>query len=359
MNSEKRVTIKDVARESGYSIATIHCALNGKPGVGDAARQQILDTAKRMEYEPNKVAASLNRKTYRVIAAFPEPVNGNQYYYNSVWKGVRECMDAMRDFKIELQELPYDEESTEELTGLIDSYEADGLLTSGYMDLKKRISVKHFTDKGIPVALIGDDRPDTGRLCCVQPNYEVIGRTLAELLMPRVGEDQAFLIMAGDSMWPSHYQIVEGFENYLREKGSVRHIYKIQNRENETEERYERLLRFLKNEKDIGGCFSVYARGSVLLGQALEESGRAGTLAAVGSDLFQENMDFLKRGVFTNLSIKNPYAQTYLAAKVLVEYLLKGTRPASDLINVGSEIVFQSSIPIFEKSWDSAINLFM
>ena len=30
MNSEKRVTIKDVARESGYSIATIHCALNGK-----------------------------------------------------------------------------------------------------------------------------------------------------------------------------------------------------------------------------------------------------------------------------------------------------------------------------------------
>ena len=41
MNSEKRVTIKDVARESGYSVATIHCALNGKPGVGDAARQQI------------------------------------------------------------------------------------------------------------------------------------------------------------------------------------------------------------------------------------------------------------------------------------------------------------------------------
>lgn len=41
MNSEKRVTIKDVARESGYSIATIYCALNGKPGVGDAARQQI------------------------------------------------------------------------------------------------------------------------------------------------------------------------------------------------------------------------------------------------------------------------------------------------------------------------------
>ena len=47
------------------------------------------------------------------------------------------------------------------------------------------------------------------------------------------------------------------------------------------------------------------------------------------------------------------------AAKILVEYLLKGTRPASDLINVGSEIVFQSSIPIFEKSWDSSINLFM
>lgn len=359
MNKEKRVTIKDVARETGYSISTIHCALNGKAGVGEATRQQILDIAKRMGYEPNKVAASLNRKTFRIVAAFPELTAGNRYYFASVWQGVRDCIKAMRDFKIELLEVTYDDEGTDDLTEKIDGYEFDGLVMAGYMDLKKRISVSHFTEKGIPVVLIGDDRPDTGRLCCVQPNHEVIGRILAELLIDRVPKDQAFLIMAGDSILPSHYQIVEGFESYLREKGSTRSIYKIQNREHETEKRYERLLRFLKDEKEIGGCFSVYARGSVLLGQALEESGRAGQLAAVGSDLFPENIEYLKKGVFTNLYLKNPYAQSYLAAKILVEFLLKGTRPAMDLLNVGSEIVFRSSIPIFEKGWDSSINLFM
>ena len=62
---EKRVTIKDIARETQYSIASIHCALNGKPGVSEEARQYIRETAQRMGYRPNSVAVSLKRKGSR------------------------------------------------------------------------------------------------------------------------------------------------------------------------------------------------------------------------------------------------------------------------------------------------------
>ena len=34
----KRITIKDIAERAGVSIGSVHCALYGKPGVGDATR---------------------------------------------------------------------------------------------------------------------------------------------------------------------------------------------------------------------------------------------------------------------------------------------------------------------------------
>ena len=37
----KRITIKDIAERAGVSIGSVHCALYGKPGVGDATRERI------------------------------------------------------------------------------------------------------------------------------------------------------------------------------------------------------------------------------------------------------------------------------------------------------------------------------
>ncbi|MGD8406206.1 MAG: LacI family DNA-binding transcriptional regulator [Anaerolineales bacterium] len=54
------ITIKDIARESGYSIATVSRVLNHSSyPVKDTVREKILETADAMNYRPNLVARSL------------------------------------------------------------------------------------------------------------------------------------------------------------------------------------------------------------------------------------------------------------------------------------------------------------
>lgn len=55
----RRVTIADIAREAGVSTSAVSYALNGRPGVGDARRQQIQALVASMGWRPNSAARSL------------------------------------------------------------------------------------------------------------------------------------------------------------------------------------------------------------------------------------------------------------------------------------------------------------
>ena len=348
----KRTTIKDIAGQAGVSLGTVHCALAGKPGVGDATRQRILSLARTLNYRPNAMAASLKRKTVTVAAAFPEPTGDNRYYFPFVWQGVRDYLHTQGDLKINLIELPHHKgtDLENELAGLLERDGLDGLLTSGFMDDFGQPPLSRFTGLDIPVALVGDDMPQSGRLCCVQPDYEVIGRTLAELLSRQIPRDGSILVCAGNASMPSHYLIVAGIDAYMRENGMKNPVYTIHNSRSDG----EKITRELERHADIAACVAVNARGSVMLGRALVDTGRAGKVIAVGNDLFEENVAFLRDGVFTNLLHKNQYHQARTAARLLVDHLLRGRSPDSEVTFVSSEVVFRSALPMYARGHLSA-----
>src|SRR3954466_10724705 len=58
----KMVTVRDIARESGFSIATVSIVLNEAPlsrYVSVATKRRIKDVAQRLGYSPNQYARSL------------------------------------------------------------------------------------------------------------------------------------------------------------------------------------------------------------------------------------------------------------------------------------------------------------
>ena len=63
-------TIKDIAKLSGYGIGTVSRVLNGSPLVKDETRRRIMETARRLNYRPNKFAKLLvtGRFTQSTIA---------------------------------------------------------------------------------------------------------------------------------------------------------------------------------------------------------------------------------------------------------------------------------------------------
>lgn len=348
---DRRVTIKDIATMAGVSLSTVHCALNGKRGVGEETRERILKIARQYNYQPNTVAASLKRKTIRVAAVFPGLTEENKFYFTYIWTGFRDYLQSMNDYNIEVIEVPFYNgvnNQADELSALLAHSKVDGLITSpGYMDGRCKKSLQHFVNKGIPVALVGEDLPQSGRLCCVQPNYFAIGQTVTELLVRQMPEGGGILVCAGDVLIPSHYKVLLGMEAYIEENHLQNQIYRVHS-EKLLKETKDHIARELADKEDIRGCFAVTARGSVLLGQVLEESHMAGRIPAIGSDMFDENIQNLRSGTFTNLFNKNPYSQAYTASKYLVEYILKGIKPPVNTVFTGSEVVFKSSLPMYE-----------
>ena len=59
---DKPATIKDIARELGISISTVSRVLRDKPDVNSETRQQVLQMAEQLDYQPNQVALSLVTK---------------------------------------------------------------------------------------------------------------------------------------------------------------------------------------------------------------------------------------------------------------------------------------------------------
>ncbi len=61
------VTIKDVAKASGYSISTVSYALNDSGNIPQSTKDKIWAVAKKMKYYPNAAARNLkNKKTYNI-----------------------------------------------------------------------------------------------------------------------------------------------------------------------------------------------------------------------------------------------------------------------------------------------------
>lgn len=69
----KNVTIYDVAREAGVSLATVSRVINGSSVVKPATRDRVLETIQRLDFKPNQIARGLaTSKTTTIAVVFPQ-----------------------------------------------------------------------------------------------------------------------------------------------------------------------------------------------------------------------------------------------------------------------------------------------
>ena len=63
------VTIEQVARRAGVSVATVSRTLNNSPAVKPATAQRVREAIEALHYVPNQSARNLRRNESRVILA--------------------------------------------------------------------------------------------------------------------------------------------------------------------------------------------------------------------------------------------------------------------------------------------------
>jgi LacI family transcriptional regulator len=65
--TEKRPTMKDVARLAGVSYQTVSCVINNIPVISEETRQRVLDAIQQLNYTPDASARSLRSGRSRII----------------------------------------------------------------------------------------------------------------------------------------------------------------------------------------------------------------------------------------------------------------------------------------------------
>lgn len=59
MQSDRQVTLKQIALEAGVSVMTVSRALRNQPSSASATRQRIQQIAERLGYRPNPLVSAL------------------------------------------------------------------------------------------------------------------------------------------------------------------------------------------------------------------------------------------------------------------------------------------------------------
>ena len=91
------VSMKDIARRCGVSVATVSKALNGLPDIGEETRQRVCTVAAEMGYMANSAARALKTKrTYNLGALFVDERRSglSHEYFSSILEGFKQEAEA-------------------------------------------------------------------------------------------------------------------------------------------------------------------------------------------------------------------------------------------------------------------------
>lgn len=349
----KKVTLKDISEQSGYSLVTVHRAINNKEGVSPEVREEILKLAERMGYTTNYIASALRRRQVNVAIVMPRDVNKQYFHY--IWEGYRAYAATISQYNLNILEYTYTLNNADEQLEVLNTlYYTKGHMLDGLLVTPEENStsieciINKFCGKGIAVVLADNDFKDSGRLCCIAPNDEYTGRLAAEFMNFALSEKKGtVLVVKGSDASLSHEYNIRGFANYLKEHKSGLDVLCIDGTESLAKIKDE-IKKVLQERKDIIAAYSVRARNTIPICEAAVESGRANELFIVGSDLFLESSEMLKKGILKVVVYKNPYQKGYTAFMTLFEHLIKGVDPKKDVLYVPISLILQNNIKFYE-----------
>lgn len=160
MKEGAALTMKDIARELGISVATVSRALKDSPRISKERREMIQAYAREHNFTPNVLAESLRHsrvQPQKVIGVIvPELVH---YYFDSILKGIEEEASA-HGYHIMVAQSGESYEREVKLCRSFYESKVCGIIVSQAKDTQQYEHFQRLIDSGVP--LVFYDRICTG-----------------------------------------------------------------------------------------------------------------------------------------------------------------------------------------------------
>ncbi|WP_028897463.1 LacI family DNA-binding transcriptional regulator [Prevotella sp. HUN102] len=160
MKEGANLTMKDIARELGVSVATVSRALKDSPRISLEKREEIKRYAREHNFFPNMLAETLRKSKVQPLKIIGVIVpKFAHYYFSSVLAGIEEEASA-RGYRIMVAQS--DEKYEKEVKICKSFYENKvcGIIVSQAKDTQKYDHFQYLINQGVP--LVFYDRISTG-----------------------------------------------------------------------------------------------------------------------------------------------------------------------------------------------------
>lgn len=145
------VTMEDIAREIGVSIVSVSKAINGKEGVSDKVRADILECAERMGYHYNKASKHPQRagENYNIGVVIPARFVCDDTFYSRLYKDLVLKIGEKGHYTM-IEIIPEENEQSLLLPNLIVNKKVDAVIVFGQMS---EAYVEKMKASGLPFLL--------------------------------------------------------------------------------------------------------------------------------------------------------------------------------------------------------------
>lgn len=271
-----KVTMTDVARESGVSLSTVSLVLNEKPGLPPETRTKVLNTARQLGYEMRTLAPASNKpSTLSTIGVIVKRAQGDSappssnIFFSHVTVGI-EAGCRQENISLLYTTLPVDDNNNSlEIPRLIQDPRVDGLLLVGnYIDDHLNMALRK---RGIPIVLVE-------AYCCTSDYDSVLidnhqgAYSAITYLIDKGHRDIAFLGSFPDSRISFRYRR-QGYQQALADHG-IANTYYADCQHNDRQAVIEATHRLLAENPQVTALFGCNDEVSLIALHAIHEAGK-------------------------------------------------------------------------------------
>lgn len=257
-----KITIKDVAREAGVSIATVSNALNGSDVVQPKTREHVIEVARRLNYIPNASGRQLRAAQSHTIGLFVTSMTGS--YYGDMADSIH---FLCQKYGYDLHIFIVDEDKP--LLATLQSQSIDGaIILFGMLSEEEK---KRLMKSGLPTVFMDQEAAEGSISSVIYESY-ACGRMAAEYLLGLGHRD----LMHVFGM-PYNYDSIQrqaGFEAALREAGVCMRLENTLSGRFERAAAYRSMHRYLKEGYPLpDAVFAANDLSAIGCMEALKEYG--------------------------------------------------------------------------------------
>ena len=148
--AKTRVTIHDIARELNVTASTVSRALNGHRTISESTRNAVVETARRLNYKPNHIAAALRRGRSNIVGVIVPAADRS--IFAKVIRGIEDQVARAGYSVIVCQTYENFQKEKQVLDTLLRT-RVDGVLASIAKDSKTYDHYRRVREEGVPLVL--------------------------------------------------------------------------------------------------------------------------------------------------------------------------------------------------------------